>query len=328
MSSRKKAAAWGAMIVAFVGAIAVAHRIHHRIRVLSISGAVMRQDSDPRKQIPLAGVVINVEGDLAPGDWTTDANGFFHVILHYGINPGEPITLHFRHPEYQPLDLEEFAGDRIYLARMTPVAVDKSPAASRAQVAVGNIEVRYSVTTQATESVGSLVKTFQIMNKGGVPCRNQSPCSPDRRWKAEPGELALDAGEGNEFQNARASCIAGPCPFTTINRPAYLAEGRMLKIDALDWSDTATFLVEAEVYRVMVSSTSRESFPITFGEALNFAVPEGAEGVTVEAEMDGKPIVFPLGPNLILSWADCTASMTSNKARAFRCALKPGYRFQ
>ncbi len=311
-----------------VGAIAIAHRIHRRVRIKSISGAVMRQDTDPRKQIPLAGVVVNVEGDLAPGDWTSDANGFFHIVFRSGIKPHQPIKLHFRHVEYQPLELQEVAGDRIYLARMKPVVIDKSRAASRMQIAVGNIEVRYSVTTQASESIGSLVKTFQVVNTGGVPCRNQTPCSPDRRWKATPGELSLDAGEGNEFQNARASCIAGPCPFTLVNRPAYLADGRMLKIDALAWSDSATFLVEAEVYRVAVSSTSRESFPITFGEALNFAVPEGAEGVTLEADMDGKPVVFPLGPNLILSWADCTASVTSNKARAFRCVLKPGYRFQ
>jgi hypothetical protein len=45
----------------------------------------------------------------------------------------------------------------------------------------------------------------------------------------------------------------------------------------------------------MVSSTGRESYPVTFGEALNFAIPVGAEGVTIEAEMNGKPIVFPLG---------------------------------
>ncbi len=328
MSRKKKAAGWGALIAVLAGALVIAHRIHHRVRVKAISGAVMRADADPRKQTPIAGVVITVDGDLAPGDWTSDSNGFFLVNLRSGIKPGQPIVLHFRHAEYQPLELQENAGNRIYLARMKPVAANKSQAAPGKQIVVGNIEVRYSVTTQATESIGNLVKTFQVVNKGGVPCRDQIPCSPDRRWKAAAGGMSLDAGEGNEFQNTRVSCIAGPCPFTSIKRPAYSPDGRTLKIAALDWSDTATFLVEAEVYRIMVSSTSRESFPITFGEALNFAVPEGAEGVTLEAEMDGKPIVFPLGPDLILSWADCTASVNSEKARAFRCTLKPGYRFQ
>jgi len=64
-------------------------------------------------------------------------------------------------------------------------------------------------------------------------------------------------------------------------------------VTALDWSDTATFLLEAEVDRVMVSNTGRESYPVTFGEALNFAIPVGAEGVTIEAEMNGKTDCFP-----------------------------------
>ena len=97
---------------------------------------------------------------------------------------------------------------------------------------------------------------------------------------------------------------------------------------SLDWSDTATFLLEAEVDRPMVRDTGRESYPVTFGEALNFTLPVGAEGVVIEAEMNGAPIVFPLGPDLLLSWANCNARLNRDQTKAYRCVLKPGYRFQ
>ena len=70
-----------------------------------------------------------------------------------------------------------------------------------------------------------------------------------RKWKAAVGSISLDAGEGNEFRNARVSCIAGPCPFTKIESHNFSHDGRTLNVSALDWSDTATFLLEAEVDR-------------------------------------------------------------------------------
>jgi hypothetical protein len=173
-----------------------------------------------------------------------------------------------------------------------------------------------------------VVKTFQVVHSGSTRCAELRPCSPDGRWQAALGGLSLDAGEGNEFHGVRISCIAGPCPFTHVNAPIYSEAGRSARVTAIGWSDTATFLVEGEVDKIVVSSTSVESYPITFGEALSFAVPEGAEGVAIEAEMNGKPIVFPLGPELILTWANCSSSTNSDKARAYRCVLKPAFRFQ
>src|SRR5207245_4627380 len=68
----------------------------------------------------------------------------------------------------------------------------------------------------AAVNIGSAVQVFQIENKGNVPCNGQDPCSPDGKWKAAIGGASLDAGTGNEFRDARVSCIAGPCPFTKI----------------------------------------------------------------------------------------------------------------
>jgi len=51
--------------------------------------------------------------------------------------------------------------------------------------------------------------------------------------------------------------------------------------------------------------------------------------VSIEAEIDGSPMVFPLGPDLFLSWATCTLRNNSDadKTTVYRCELKPDYRF-
>ena len=166
------------------------------------------------------------------------------------------------------------------------------------------------------------------MNKGNVPCQNQSPCSPDGKWKASIGSESLDAGEGNEFRNARTSCIAGPCPFTKIEGEDLLQGGRALKVSARNWSDTTTFLLEAEVFHPMISDVVRTSYPVVFGQALNFTMPGAAEGVSIQADINGDAIIFPLGPNLYLSWADCNARVNRDQTKVYRCELKPGYRFR
>jgi hypothetical protein len=56
-------------------------------------------------------------------------------------------------------------------------------------------------------------------------------------------------------------------------------------------------------------------------------LPAAAQGVSIQADIDGSMIVFPLGPALYLSWADCQLSLTNDQTRVYRCALKPGFRF-
>jgi hypothetical protein len=73
----------------------------------------------------------------------------------------------------------------------------------------------------------------------------------------------------------------------------------------------------------------RELYPVIYGPALNFTVPPTQEGVSIEAEIDGTPMVFPLGPELYLSWATCTSRVSSkvDNSTIYLCQLKPGYRF-
>jgi hypothetical protein len=73
---------------------------------------------------------------------------------------------------------------------------------------------------------------------------------------------------------------------------------------------------------------TRRSYPVVFGQALNFTLPPLAEGVTIEADVNGEGIVFPLGPDLFLSWAQCNSRINRDQTKVYRCELKPGYRFR
>lgn len=101
-----------------------------------------------------------------------------------------------------------------------------------------------------------------------------------------------------------------------------------MDVTARNWSDTVTFLLQAEVVHPMVSDMIRKSYPVIFGQALDFSLPATAEGPCVEAEVNGENIVFPLGPDLLLSWAHCNAGVNKDQTKIYRCQLKPGYRFR
>jgi hypothetical protein len=327
MTGKRRLVSWtGAFVVA--GVIIAAYLLTRpHTRPMTLSGAVVKQDADPTKELPLAEVDVKaLYHDAVIGEGKSDASGAYTVLLRNRIWIGRPVTLQLRHPDYQPLDPKEFVGDKLYVARMVALPHDANPT-NRPAVVVSNVLARYSIKTTNTANVGSAVKTFEVANTGNVPCRKQPPCSPDGKWKAAMGSASLDAGEGNEFRNARTSCIAGPCPFTKIEAEDFLQGGREVKVSARNWSDTATFLLEAEVFRPMVSDMVRTSHPVIFGQALNFTVPGSAEGVSILAEVNGATITFPFGPNLYLSWADCNARVNRDQTKVYRCELKPGYKF-
>jgi hypothetical protein len=126
------------------------------------------------------------------------------------------------------------------------------------------------------------------------------------------------------------SCIAGPCPFTRIESDNRDQNDRRLRISARNWSDTATFLVEADVVHTVISDMVRQSYPVKFGRGMSFTLPGTAGGPSIEAEVNGSSsyIVYPLGPDLLLSWANCTLSVNPDQSKLYSCELKPGFRFQ
>lgn len=294
----------------------------------SLMGAVLERNSDPRKESPIADVEVTATIGSTPMVARTGSSGYFTLTLRRWIRRGQPLSLKFRHPGYQPLDLSETITDRIYIVHMVPLSSKVQPVPNQPQLPIANVKIRYSMKTTGAVSVGSAVRTFEVVNTGNLPCNGRPPCSPDGKWKAAIGSTVVDAGEGNEFRNVRLSCIAGPCPFTKVESDAYSEGGGKIQAAVLNWSDTTTFLLEAEVYHPMESEVVRESHPAIFGRTLNFSVPGTAEGQSIEADVNGDAIVFPLGPSLCLSWADCTVATDKDHNKTYRCELKGGYQFR
>ena len=319
----------------------------HRLRLISerlsvpIEGAVIQRDADTKKELPIADVVITASDGVRSAATRSDAAGYFKLVLHKRVLSDLPITVTFRHPRYEPLDLTVQTGrlqtpEQLYVAAMVPIVpkVVIPPARSlQSGPPSPNPGLQYPgeiyLNTRKQTNVGIAVRTFQVVNQGNVPCDHQLPCSPDGKWKATSATVSLDAGADNTFGNITASCIAGPCPFTRIDSSGFIHGGRNISVTALNWSDTATFLMEAEVYHTAISSEVRELYPVIFGQTLNFTLPPTQEGVSLEAEIDGAPMVFPLGPNLSLSWATCNVRTgpEQEKTTVYRCELKPGFGF-
>jgi|HubBroStandDraft_5_1064220.scaffolds.fasta_scaffold144646_1 hypothetical protein len=334
--SRRKTVVW--TIVGVVGAIVatvLVVRLHHwRPRSLTIQGAVIRRDGDSRKESPISDAKVTASDGVTSASTQSDASGYFKVKFPEAVLPGQTLNLTFEHADYDPLELKLPTGLRLasrglYVAAMTPTPQESDTSPNSPVSVVSNVVVRYTVNSKSDQNVGSAVKTFQVVNGANVTCNGKPPCSPDGNWKASKGSVSLDAGPGSEFRNVRASCIAGPCPFTRIDSAGFVDGGRNITATALDWSDTATFLLEAEVFRTGMASHVRLLYPVLFGKALHFTLPPTEEGVTIEADINGKPMVFPLGPELYLSWATCTARTNNDqeKTTVYRCELKPGYSF-
>ncbi|HEV2202002.1 MAG TPA: carboxypeptidase regulatory-like domain-containing protein [Bryobacteraceae bacterium] len=263
-------------------------------------------------------------GNLAVGPTKSDPTGFFRVTLRPGVRVGQTATVSLRHPDYRPLDYPEYLQDRLYVLRLVP----RAPASLDRPVVIGDLRVRYTVKSGTTVNVGSASKTFEVVNNGDIPCPRHSPCSPDGKWKAAIGGASIDAGEGNQFHDARVSCLAGPCPFTKIENDSFSKGGPHISVSVRNWSDTASFLLEAEVARTTTSDEIRESFPVIFGQTMSFTLPPPAQGSSVEATVNAAEIVYPFERALSLSWAGCDVNVAKDGTRLYRCELKPGYRFR
>jgi hypothetical protein len=323
MSTRKAIA----ITVAAVVALGVATAILGRRKPVTLRGAVLRQDPDPNRQLPLGDVQITAINALGSGKTQSDSSGYFTITLPKGLRRRQQVVLRLRRDGYEPLDVDDFIGDKLYVEQMVSLHPDRNIPPASAE-AVSNARIRYTVKSTTEANIGSAVRTFQVVNVGNTPCGKSAVCGAGNKWKAGTGALSLDAGEGNEFRNARVSCIAGPCPFTKVEHETFSPDRRRFSVTAVDWSDTTTFLVEAEVVHPMNSDLVRETYPVIFGRALNFSLPASAEGPSIEAEIQGDPIVFPLGPDLYLRWADCSVVIDRDQSRNYRCELKPGYKFR
>ncbi len=327
MSIRAKIGIVVGILAAIAGLSATA--LFKQAEPIVLQGAVVLNSARPEQQAPLAGVEVTATAAGGSAVGRSDANGLFSLTLPRTVRVGSVVTLRFADPEHRPFEMEVAAGRELPIARMTAIAPPPPPPQpSQPSTAVANMRVRYSIAEPKVVNIGTGVKMFETPNRANVPCDGREPCSPDGRWKAGIGAASLDAGPDNRFRNARVSCIAGPCPFTRIDVDNFSAGGQRIGVTVRDWSDTATFVLQAEVVRVEMSDVVRYVYPVVLGRTMNFTLPAAAEGPSIEAEINGTPIVFPLGPRLTLSWAACDSRSDKDQSKVYRCELKPAFRFQ
>ncbi|HTV07360.1 MAG TPA: hypothetical protein VME86_18460 [Acidobacteriaceae bacterium] len=329
----KRIAIWVAIsILAMAAAVVLVVRARHwQPRSITIQGAVIRRDADARKQIPISGATVAVSDGANSATTTSTALGYFKVKVHKRVWPRETLHLDFHAPGYHPLDMELKLGLRAHfkqlcIAEMKPVTVPVATPAGREPVLVSNVLIRYTVNYAAETNIGAMARTFQVDNQGNVPCKGYSLCSPDGNWRASRGSVTLDAGTGNVLRDVRASCIAGPCPFTRIDYKGFKHAAQIAVVYAVNWSDTATFLVEAEVFDKTIASSVRKSYPVIYGNDLHFTLPPTAEGPSIEADIAGTPVVFPLDGGFYINWTVCSSEAGENNSRVYECELRPGYR--
>jgi hypothetical protein len=303
--------------------------------VIEVTGAVLVDDSDLQKQRPVARARVTAVADSSTGTTVSDESGLFRLPLAPPIAPEQSITLTVEHPDYLPFEASGLPATKLQLVRMTPRERKTASAGGKPDVIIANVRVRYAFRTATSEEVASAAHTFTIPNTPNVPCDKKPPCSPDGRWKATVTPFSLDAGPNRVFRNSRVSCLAGPCPFTRLENNGFSSGGQIMRGSVRNWGDTVAYLVEAEVSQAVVSDLVRHSYPVIFDRFMNFTLPPAAQGPSIEADVNGEPIVFPLGPKLRLSWATCRldtgAGRTDarrNDTRLYRCELKPGYAFK
>ena len=294
-----------------------------------LSGVVLVEDSDPRNQAPIADAEITATGQAGRASGRSDVAGLFRMTVPAKLGR-ETLAVTVRHAGYVPLELTATGDSELLVARMRSSAPLKTAVEAKSEMTIANVRIRYSGKQTTTTNIGSVAETFEVNNTGNVACGGVPPCSPDNRWKASVGSYSVDAGEENQLRSIRLSCIAGPCAFTQINGRNLSPNGRTLRVSVLNWSDTTTFLLEAEVSQTRIGDVIRQSYPAIFGSTMSFTLPAEAEGPSIEAELNGNAndIVFPLGPDLIVSWANCSMAASTEQGNLYRCELKAGYRFK
>src|ERR1700727_803596 len=112
------------MLAGVLGAVAW----HYINRTFSLRGVVIQQDEDPKKQSPIMDVQIDADGNIASAPVKSDFSGYFKLTLRPGVKRGHPITIHFRNPDFQPLDCHGAVGDKVYVVRMRTLHHDDDDA--------------------------------------------------------------------------------------------------------------------------------------------------------------------------------------------------------
>ena len=115
----------------------------HRLRTITeaqtipIEGAVIRRDADPNKELPISEVTITASDGVRTATTESDAAGYFNLVLQKGVLSDRPVTVAFRHSDYEPLDLTVQTGrlaipKQLYVAAMMPIPDEEHSSIQRA----------------------------------------------------------------------------------------------------------------------------------------------------------------------------------------------------
>src|SRR5260370_30527571 len=77
---------------------------------MPIEGAVIQRDADTKKEAPIQDVVITASDGVTTATTRSEASGYFKLVLEKGVLSGTPVMVSFRHPSYEPLDLNVQTG--------------------------------------------------------------------------------------------------------------------------------------------------------------------------------------------------------------------------
>src|SRR4051794_40953499 len=77
----------------------------------------------------------------------------------------------------------------------------------------------------------------------------------------------------------------------------FFARRGNISVSVRNWADRVTYLVEAEVAETRDNELAGHTYPVIFGRSMNFTLPSAANGLTIEADVAGSPILFHSGRN-------------------------------
>ncbi len=77
-----------------------------------IRGAIVQQDSDPSKQLPISDVNVSADNNAAVSGTSSDSSGFFSLSLRPASSPALPFVLKFRQFRFQAARFEGGCGRR------------------------------------------------------------------------------------------------------------------------------------------------------------------------------------------------------------------------
>src|SRR5262249_48345401 len=153
------------------------------------------QNEDPRKELPIASVVVTASDGASLTRTKSDTNGFFAFSFRKRLLRLHPvIMLTFSHADYESLEMTAKPGGDITIAKLVSNKPLEPANNAAPKQTIGNVTVRYSIKSSNVATVGSAVRSFEVPNAGNVPCNSRSPCSPDGKWKAATGNTLLEAG--------------------------------------------------------------------------------------------------------------------------------------